>query len=86
MLSGNPSVNTMKIGMDIYRAGIGLQECFILTFLFVTAKFHREMLSRDRNGLVDRSIKWRVSKSTTLCAFNRDSPMNSIGPNRLPHC
>lgn len=26
MLSGNPSVNTMKIGMDIYRAGIGLQE------------------------------------------------------------
>jgi len=100
MLSGNPSVNTMKIGMDIYRAGIGLQECFILTFLFVTTKFHREMLSRDRNGLVDRSIRWRaltwtiyavlilitVSKSTTLCAFNRNSPMNSIGPNRLPHC
>jgi hypothetical protein len=26
MLSGNPPVSTMKIGMDIYRAGIGLQE------------------------------------------------------------
>lgn len=60
MLSGNPPVSTMKIGMDIYRAGIGLQEFFILTFLFVTTKFHREMLSRDRSGLVDRSIKWRA--------------------------
>lgn len=60
MLSGNPPVSTMKIGMDIYRAGIGLQEFFILTFFFVTTKFHREMLSRDRSGLVDRSIKWRA--------------------------
>ena len=60
MLSGNPPESTMKIGMDVYRAGIGLQEFFILTFLFVTTKFHREMLSRDRDGLVDRSIKWRA--------------------------
>jgi len=60
MLSGNPPVSTMKIGMDVYRAGIGLQEFFILTFLFVTTKFHRDMLSRDRSGLVDRSIKWRA--------------------------
>jgi hypothetical protein len=60
MLSGNPPVSTIKIGMNVYRAGIGLQEFFILTFLFVTTKFHREMLSRDRSGLVDRSIKWRA--------------------------
>jgi len=60
LLSGNPPVSTMKIGMDVYRAGIGLQELFILTFLFLTTKFHREMLSRDRSGLVPRGIKWKA--------------------------
>jgi hypothetical protein len=101
MLSGNPPASTMKIGMDVYRAGIGLQEFFILTFLFVTTKFHREMLSRDRSGLVDRSIKWRALTWTiyaVLTLITVSNPryfvvvsivtdrMNSIGPNRLPNC
>lgn len=59
MLSGNPPVSTMKIGMDIYRGGIGLQQLFILIFAYLTIQFHRRMLERDRNGLVPGSIKWK---------------------------
>jgi hypothetical protein len=60
MLSGNPPASTMKLGMDIYRAGIGLQQLFILIFTYLTTKFHRQMAERDRSGLVPRDIKWRA--------------------------
>ena len=59
MLSGDAPANIMQIGFNVYRAGIGLQELFIVLFTFLTIRFHKEMLERDRAGLVPRHIKWK---------------------------
>ena len=59
MLSGDSPANIIQIGFNVYRAGIGLQELFIILFTLLTARFHKHMLERERAGLVPRSIKWK---------------------------
>jgi hypothetical protein len=60
MLSGNSSGTEMRIGMSIYRAGIGIQQLFIVMFLFLIQKFHTTMSAMDREGRIPRSTKWRM--------------------------
>lgn len=55
---GNDS-DTVKIGVDIYMAGMGIQEAFILFFTFLMATFHKEAIRLERNGMVLRDRPWR---------------------------
>lgn len=50
--SGGPQEDpaTIMLGIHIYMAGIGLQEFFILVFVFLATKFHRRMCAIDRSG------------------------------------
>lgn len=52
MLSPGSSAHTMKIGLDTYMAGVGLQEGFILVFIGLIVKFQRDMLEVERKGEV----------------------------------
>jgi hypothetical protein len=60
MLSGQPSGTEMRIGMTVYRIGIGLQQLFIVLFLFLIQRFHTTMSAMDREGQIPRSTKWRM--------------------------
>ncbi|RHZ52984.1 RTA1 domain-containing protein [Aspergillus thermomutatus] len=52
--------DTMMKGIHIYMGGIGIQEFFIVLFLFIAIQFHRQMLHLDRQGsLVGVKAKWR---------------------------
>jgi hypothetical protein len=52
--------DTMMRGIHIYMGGIGIQEFFIVLFLFIAIQFHRQMLHLDRQGrLVGLKAKWR---------------------------
>ncbi|KAF4153602.1 hypothetical protein CNMCM6069_000617 [Aspergillus lentulus] len=52
--------DTMMKGIHIYMGGIGIQEFFIVLFLFIAIQFHRKMLNLDRQGrLVGLKAKWR---------------------------
>ncbi|GFF54145.1 protein RTA1 [Aspergillus udagawae] len=51
---------TMMKGVHIYMGGIGIQQFFIVLFLFIAVQFHRQMLHLDRQGrLVGIKTKWR---------------------------
>ena len=52
MLSPGSSAQTMKIGLDTYMAGVGLQEGFIIVFIGLIVKFQRDMLEVERKGEV----------------------------------
>ncbi|KAH1442409.1 hypothetical protein KXW28_001763 [Aspergillus fumigatus] len=52
--------DTMMKGIHIYMGGIGIQEFFIVLFLFIAIQFHRQMLHLNRHGrLVGPKAKWR---------------------------
>ena len=59
MLAGNPPESRAKLGMTVYMCGIGVQELFILIFVFIAHKFHTRMNELDRERMLDRSVKWR---------------------------
>ncbi|KAL2074073.1 hypothetical protein VTL71DRAFT_7851 [Oculimacula yallundae] len=42
----------MKTGLDIYKAGIALQEVFVIFFLGLAAYFHVTMWKLERNGIL----------------------------------
>ena len=43
IIGSNDSGSSTRIGLDVYRAGIGLQEAFILLFCVLAVNFHRRM-------------------------------------------
>jgi hypothetical protein len=50
----------IKIGIDVYMAGIGLQEAFILFFIFLMITFHRRAIALERELMVrSRERSWR---------------------------
>ncbi|KAF1811861.1 hypothetical protein P152DRAFT_377881, partial [Eremomyces bilateralis CBS 781.70] len=51
---------TTRIGLIVYRVGIGIQELFILGFFAVTIQFHRQTVRLEEMGLVSPNIKWRA--------------------------
>ncbi|CAK7226437.1 hypothetical protein SCUCBS95973_006199 [Sporothrix curviconia] len=55
MVVPGASANTVKIGIDVYMAGLGLQEFFILVFLSLMVIFHRDCLALERNGSLTRA-------------------------------
>lgn len=60
MLSPGNSAQTMKIGLDTYMAGVGLQEGFIIVFIGLIVKFQRDMLEVERKGEVTLGReRWR---------------------------
>ncbi|KAL4871669.1 RTA1 like protein-domain-containing protein [Aspergillus spectabilis] len=62
-LMAGPDVDpdVMMKGIHIYMIGMGVQEFFILLFLFIAITFHRRMLALDRQGaLIEKeNTKWR---------------------------
>ncbi|OCK73134.1 hypothetical protein K432DRAFT_254932, partial [Lepidopterella palustris CBS 459.81] len=50
MLSPGNSSSTIKLGLDVYMGGVGLQEGFILVFVGLIFKFQREMIEVERKG------------------------------------
>ncbi|PYI16835.1 hypothetical protein BO99DRAFT_475420 [Aspergillus violaceofuscus CBS 115571] len=50
----------MMKGIHIYMGGIGIQQFFIVLFLFIAVQFHRQMLHLTRQGrLVGPKAQWR---------------------------
>ncbi|KAF2839778.1 hypothetical protein M501DRAFT_1050376 [Patellaria atrata CBS 101060] len=50
MLTPDASPEKLKRGFDIYMAGIGIQEAFIVCFTVVIAIFHKKALELERRG------------------------------------
>ncbi|KAL1892352.1 hypothetical protein Sste5346_007090 [Sporothrix stenoceras] len=48
------SANVVKTGIDIYMAGLGCQEFFILIFIGLMIVFHRDCLRLEREGALER--------------------------------
>jgi hypothetical protein len=74
-----------RIGMNIYMAGIGLQELFILCFSALVIRLHRRMLQREREDAEKTSrggsMPWRWLFYTIYAALI----LISVGPgHRLP--
>lgn len=60
MVSPGSDAKVIQIGIDVYMAGIGLQEAFILFFTFLMVRFHRRAIGLEREGIVmNRERKWR---------------------------
>lgn len=54
------SPESQRRGINIYMAGIGLQDGFIVLFLSLVIKFHVVQIQAERNGLLSRSKSaWR---------------------------
>ncbi|KAH8888527.1 hypothetical protein GQ53DRAFT_795708 [Thozetella sp. PMI_491] len=50
MASPGSDANTVKIGLNVYTAGVGLQEGFIVIFVGLMVIFHRRANEVDRQG------------------------------------
>lgn len=63
MTTPTASPSAVKTGIDIYMAGLGCQEFFILVFIGLMIFFHRDCLALERDGLLERSTSifggWR---------------------------
>lgn len=57
-LSGSIAVESADhdIGVHIYMGGIGFQQAFIFLFVFVTVKFHHELLAQPRNDRIRQAL------------------------------
>ncbi|CAK7200923.1 hypothetical protein SEUCBS139899_003623 [Sporothrix eucalyptigena] len=55
MVTPGSSASVQKTGIDIYMAGLGCQELFILIFLTLMIIFHRDCLALERNGFMTRT-------------------------------
>jgi RTA1 like protein len=60
MLSPGASKTTVKIGIDVYMAGIGFQEAFIIGFFGLVIYFQRQMAEHVRNGTVENKRGWKL--------------------------
>jgi RTA1 like protein len=102
MVSPGADANVIKIGIDVYMAGIGLQEAFILFFMFLMIRFHRRAITLEREGLViNRERRWRsllfalyaVLLAITVChlaflsgKFVFRIMLIRVGQNHISHC
>lgn len=61
MAGPGATLESQKKGLDIYMGGIGMQEAFIIMFLGLVIKFHRDMLQVERTGRLatDKTVGWR---------------------------
>ena len=64
MASGGPqeSTDAVMAGIHVYMAGIGIQEFFILIFLWLAISFHRRTLFLEKSGAlvtVQLNPRWR---------------------------
>lgn len=61
MAGPGASPNSQKQGLNIYMGGIGMQEGFIILFLGLVIKFHRDKLQAERAGRLttDKTVGWR---------------------------
>lgn len=62
MAGPGASAESQKKGLDIYMGGIGMQEGFIILFLGLVIKFHRDQLQAERVGRLaaDKIAGWRL--------------------------
>ena len=49
----------IRIGLNVYMGGIGLQELFILFFAAMDVHLHRRMIARENTMLSPGSMPWR---------------------------
>ncbi|ETN41095.1 uncharacterized protein HMPREF1541_03030 [Cyphellophora europaea CBS 101466] len=60
MAGPGSSPESQKKGIDIYMAGIGLQEAFIIFFLGLVIKFHFDQIRAEKNGRLAASrTRWK---------------------------
>lgn len=63
MATPTASPSVVKTGIDIYMAGLGCQEFFILIFIGLMVVFHRDCLRLEREGFMERNTSilrgWR---------------------------
>ncbi|PNS21343.1 hypothetical protein CAC42_1122 [Sphaceloma murrayae] len=59
MASPGASQDIIKIGIDIYMVGIGVQEMFILTFVGLMVIFHRSSMQLEQVSIPVRDRSWR---------------------------
>jgi hypothetical protein len=57
--SPTDSVEKQMKGVHIYMGGIGIQQFFIVIFVGLCVKFHREMGLIDRNVIVEEKGRWK---------------------------
>lgn len=56
-MSNDDSATNVKLGLRLYTIGIGVQEAFIVCFLFLVFRFHWKMVVGK--GLEERGDGWR---------------------------
>jgi hypothetical protein len=61
MAGPGSSAESQKKGLNIYMGGIGMQEGFIVLFLALVMKFHRDQLQAERVGRLtaDKVVGWK---------------------------
>ena len=67
-------------GIHIYMGGIGLQQAFILLFLFLAIKFHRELLQEHRTEKTSRALQLLYVEYAVLVLITVSCPHSSIAP------
>lgn len=61
MVSPGSSASTKKLGLNIYMAGVGVQQGFIVLFSVVAVRFHYHALQTERQGTMLPGRKgWRM--------------------------
>jgi hypothetical protein len=59
MASPGSGPNVIQTGINVYMAGIGVQEFFILCFLALMVMFHKRAIQLENTGELRRDIPWR---------------------------
>jgi hypothetical protein len=61
MAGPGASADAQKKGLNIYMGGIGMQEGFIVLFLGLVIKFHRDQIQAERVGRLtaDKIVGWK---------------------------
>jgi hypothetical protein len=61
MAGPGASPESQRKGLDLYMGGIGMQEGFIVLFLGLVVKFHRDQLQAERSGrlALNKIAGWR---------------------------
>jgi hypothetical protein len=61
MAGPGASPESQRKGLNLYMGGIGMQEGFIVLFLGLVVKFHRDQLQAERSGRLaaDKIAGWR---------------------------
>lgn len=98
MASPGAGADTIRIGINVYMGGMGLQEAFILVFIGLMIKFHRRGIALDVCGMAPRQYNWRpllYALYGALVAITVGAPSisglglkansDSQGPHHLPH-